>query len=196
MLIIFEGNDASGKSTLADEVARRTGLKIQRSEGPEKTPGEINRRIARYLDEYPREHIFDRHPCISHNIYRRLSDWMSPVSMGLMLEFEKLNKLVVYCRPDNPETAFSDHVVADERDTKEHLEAVASRYMELQAAYDEWALKNAHVIYRRGHQFDFTVSLIVTLYQRFRYRELQPAPGRPGFSQQVRSSSADEDDGA
>ena len=74
-MILLEGMDPSGKSTLGDELLRYlndnggNGYSMIHSGGPEKYPGEIIERIR----TLPRsgKFILDRHPLISQHVYAR-----------------------------------------------------------------------------------------------------------------------------
>lgn len=69
-MIILEGMDASGKTSLADELLRHlSGYSVIHSGGPEKHPGEIIERVR----TLPRKGKFllDRHPIISQHVYAR-----------------------------------------------------------------------------------------------------------------------------
>jgi hypothetical protein len=165
MNIILEGVDASGKSTLAKELAARTGLPIIPSEGPEKYFGEINERVKRYND-FNRPAIYDRHPIVSHYIYstvlRTLSDGIKP---ELIQEFMSRPHLIVYCRPTR--AGFSVHNLRPDEDP-DHVQQVADKYTGLVNMYDDWGLNHAHLIYNCGVNLDRTLSMITTLYMRYR----------------------------
>src|ERR1043166_7927791 len=67
-VIVIEGMDNSGKSTLARVIADHMGLAIQESEGPPRSADEINERVDRYSSMRD-THLFVRHPCVSNPIY-------------------------------------------------------------------------------------------------------------------------------
>lgn len=152
MQIIFEGPDGSGKTTLLTKLARETQWPIIPGEGPEKYPGEIMSRIKRYLKEgrYRENygalpHIFDRHPCISHQIYSRFTQ-VSRITEEATDQLYSLKNVIVYCQaPDDSQLI---HEQDKDHDTGEHLEAITSKHPEICYLYDRWALKRAHFIYR------------------------------------------------
>lgn len=163
MNILLEGVDASGKSTLARELMHKLNgtrafpWSYRRSEGPEKEPGEILKRIEHYNQES--QVIFDRHPIVSHPIYSKTVSWMTDIPNSVTEDFYTRPFLIVYCMPTA--RGFDAHEAIEGVDTAEHLEMVKNRYGELLADYNEWALRRAHMIYRCGEDFDATIHRIV-----------------------------------
>lgn len=139
MVIVIEGPDAAGKTTLAINLGYALHLRIQHSEGPEKWPGEIDERIRRYLKM--ENFIFDRHPCISNPIYSG-----NPINEQLMAEFMNTEPVFIYCRGN-----FMDRHVVKEHDSPDHLKKIHDQNDQIRKAYDDWGLENAHIIFRPGH---------------------------------------------
>jgi hypothetical protein len=162
MNIILEGVDASGKSTLATELAKNLRRSLIVSEGPEKDKGEIIRRIARY--ETYTNCIFDRHPIISHPIYSQFTPWMTRLSPMMLRDFYSRPHIIVYCQP-TPE-GFSRHIEG-EHDTAEHVELVSKNYQKFLADYNEWALRRAHVVYRCGERFEHTLNFLTAIGRNY-----------------------------
>src|SRR4051812_3455357 len=69
MQIVLEGPDNAGKSTLAAFLSERLGIPVKHSGGPSKHPGEVNER-ARAFGADDSDLIYDRHPCVSQNLYQ------------------------------------------------------------------------------------------------------------------------------
>lgn len=157
MIIVLEGCDASGKSTLSRVLADRLHWPVIPSEGPPKWPGEMNERVERYseMDNV----IFDRHPCVSQPIYGGIiSRARDTIDHKWIQQFNAKLPFFVLCRPNN--RGFDAHV-ANEGEDPEHLKSVAEKYNRLCEAYDNWGLQNAQIIYNIGQRFDETVALIV-----------------------------------
>ncbi len=162
MQIILEGVDASGKSTLAKAILHHLhGYAYRPSEGPEKEPGEILRRIEHYNYMHKSHVVFDRHPVISHPIYSKTVEWMTDIPHHVTADFYTRPQLIVYCMPTD--RGFDAHETVEGVDTAEHLAMVKTRYTELLADYNEWALRRAHMIYRCGENFDATVQRIIRI---------------------------------
>lgn len=155
-MIVIEGPDNSGKSTLAKYIAERRGLTIQESEGPPKSDQEINDRVIRYARMTGV--IFVRHPVISNGIYGKLRPEGDPIFPGLRDEFygEERN-LFIYCDP--LKRAFEGHVVKD-HDTQEHLQLLERNASVILMEYRKWAIQHAHLLYRIGDSMEKVVDLI------------------------------------
>lgn len=145
-MIIVEGPDAAGKSTLVDFIAHYTGWPIQRSEGPPKYPGEMNDRVRRYCD-LPADTIFDRHPVISQPIYGSLRTHHDRIHPPLIKETLDRAPTIIYCDP--PHDAMDRHIRSTV-DTDHHLDAVRSNFAHITSLYRMWAIHNAHIMYRIG----------------------------------------------
>lgn len=129
-MIIIEGLDATGKSVLAYHISRLTGWAVQRSEGPEKYPGEITKRIERYLAMSDNT-IFDRHPLISQFIYGALSNKTLPPQY-LLQELKRRDPYIIQSHPDNR----GEHILK-QYDTPEHLKLIKRR-QELKHLYEKF----------------------------------------------------------
>ncbi len=143
MNIILEGPDNSGKSTLAQHIATRTGRTIIASEGPEKWPGEINERVRRYAIH--NDVLFDRHPCVSQPIYGQIRK-NTQVEPALLEAFYASSPLFIYCEGRGLE----EHVLKD-HDSEEHIRAVYENHQWLSDQYLLWALDHAALTYRIGN---------------------------------------------
>jgi predicted HAD superfamily Cof-like phosphohydrolase len=156
-VIILEGPDNGGKSTLAAELARVTGLPVQGSEGPPKHEGEMNIRIRRYLDMGPA--IFDRFPAISNPIYdRALGRKADVIDPALIAEMYARSPVLVYCDPGD--RGLVGHVVK-ERESEEHIAGVTKNARYLVDLYQGWAMRKANMVYRIGDDKGQAVRRIV-----------------------------------
>ena len=166
-MIIVEGVDASGKSTLVKFLAQALRLPVQGSEGPPHYEGEMEKRIQRYSTLPPT--IFDRHPIISQSIYGSMRshrdtfdskwhDWL----------YNEKKPFIIYCDPG--ERGLTGHV-RNTVDTDEHLEQVRISYDTLRLHYRNWAINRAHFFYRIGDDMNrvlHAVSPRVDLYDDIR----------------------------
>jgi predicted HAD superfamily Cof-like phosphohydrolase len=151
MLICIEGPDASGKSTLAQYLARALALPVQSSEGPPQYPGEMTRRLQRYADTLPNDIIFDRHPCVSDLIYASAFGRPPGVSPIDVAEFYGRNPIFIYCVPVEGRC---DPHIAKTHDTIEHLANLKINHDKVIQGYFAWAQRHASFIYRIGDRMD------------------------------------------
>lgn len=143
-MIIIEGPDASGKSTLARHLAEVLSTDIFVGEGPPRYSGDIPQRLERY-DQLPPSTICDRHPAVSEDIYSRAIGRPTELTQAHMDAFYQQDHLLIYCDPQ----VIARHITKP-HDTHEHLEAVSKNRPQLVAFYRQWAIAHAHVVYRIG----------------------------------------------
>ena len=154
-MIIIEGVDATGKSTLAEHLARYNDRKtlIQESEGPARSIEEMTDRVERYrlLEEEAEgsgcEIIFVRHPLISEPLYanfvHRREPHVKPEAVSALYD---RRPLIIYCEPPT----FPVHHVLKSTDTPEFLAKLEEGKARLLLGYRQWALPQANIIYRIG----------------------------------------------
>lgn len=161
-MIIIEGMDNSGKSTLCRQIsAMLPTWQIQVSEGPPKYQGEQNERVKRYL-AYPKNTIYDRHPCVSQPIYGQMRTHSDSIDPALIESLYLLHPLFIYCDPGV--RGMQGHVERTEVDTPAHVAAIHENYRELLKMYREWALQHAQIIYRIGDPMKRILMMVETLY--------------------------------
>lgn len=162
-MIVIEGMDNSGKSTLAEEMASYFGLIVQESEGPPKSDQEINDRCELYGSMADR--LFVRHPVVSNAIYGKFRPEGNPIDPGRTILFYEDKPCLIYC--DAGTRGFDGHVLKD-HDTEVHQKLLATKQEELLKEYRLWAAQYAHFIYRIG---DDMQQLISTVYFWTQYAE-------------------------
>lgn len=121
MIVILEGADNSGKSTLAKRLSQETGLSVVHPGGP---PANIADAIVRCMEQNSLfmmstdvDFIFDRVTCISDRIYRGNSDYHKVFSLYQAAIAQAKNILVVYCNPSQERLRnFDDHVMQAHED--------------------------------------------------------------------------------
>jgi len=95
-MIILEGPDLGGKSTVGKMLSDMLGLKLHHFGGPPKSSVELITRISLA----PRKVIYDRHPCISEIIYGQLPGRTPLISQGYAISYLKtLDPIIFYCNP-------------------------------------------------------------------------------------------------
>lgn len=168
-MIIFEGLDATGKSTLAKYVAQRVleinkqSLTIQGSEGPAKSSEEIHDRIDKYAGMTAT--IFDRHPVVSQGIYtlvhHRSGEPTVHIRSDYLIRFYETRNLFIYC---DPITDVSHDGKPGEN--ARLIETIQEYRWELLVRYRSWAMRHAHVIYRVGMDMEIIVKLVSNCLDR------------------------------
>lgn len=162
-MIVIEGMDNSGKSTLAEAMATYFDLIVQESEGPPRSDEEINERVDRY--EKMEERLFVRHPCISNEIYGKMRPEGNPITPGRTMIFYEACPTLIYCDAGN--RGLEAHI-AKAHDTKRHLKNIEKNYNKLLELYRLWASQHAHFIYRIGDDMD---QLIATVFFFEQYKK-------------------------
>lgn len=142
--IVLEGPDNSGKSTLANVLSKAFNLPVKSSQGREKYPGEVNERVKSYLQDN-RSIIYDRHPVVSQTIYSLVVK-NTKIDEALVDQFYSSKPIFIYCKGLNK---MNGHI-QKEYDEPEYLSLISEKYDLLSAEYDDWAVNNAHLIYRIG----------------------------------------------
>lgn len=154
MNIVLEGPDGSGKSTLAAAMSEILGMPIVTGRGPVK-PGTEYERFFEHMNTD--NVIFDRHVCVSEMIYGPIFQ-RKKYADHFYRTMYKVNQIIIYCRA--PATALVDHVASSPTDTSEYLSQLDTHFAQVVQAYDAWALKHAHIVYRRDGYNPALVSLI------------------------------------
>lgn len=141
-MIIIEGMDNSGKSTLANAF----GLEIVHP-GPAPKTKDQERVFLREQAENARLPIvMDRVTCISQQIYQKKlfdNEYMEYLSSML----ETPHCVLIYCRP--PDEIILDHSthVAKDYDTPEQLEYLKQNGKQFIGSYDKLMYKLTHIRY-------------------------------------------------
>lgn len=161
-MIVIEGMDNSGKSTLAIGMAEYLGLLVQESEGPPKSDEEINARVDKY-DEARDRYLFVRHPCVSNMIYGQVRSEGDPVTFGRQSLFYERKPILIYC--DAGDRGLEHHVIKD-HDSPEHLRSITDNYLRLLQLYRLWAAERAHFVYRIGDDMEALIATIA-FYQEY-----------------------------
>lgn len=160
MQIVLEGPDNAGKTTLAAYLSEALGIPVVHSGGPSKYPGEVNER-SRTFNASDADRIYDRHPCVSQNIYQdALATGGERVSGDLIGEFYEQRPFIIYCRSRG---TLDGHEMSEHSDDS-YFRQVASHYFGLCQLYDDWALTRANLIYRIGDNMKDVANTIGAIY--------------------------------
>ena len=132
-MVILEGPDLSGKSTVGKMLAGITKLEIHHSGGPPKGTEEA---IARVYDT-PQNKILDRHICISEQIYGNMGRRNPKLTVSYMdLWLYKNQPLILFCDPGLEFLLSQLHLLKEKpHKTQEHIEQVRSTYKTIYHKY-------------------------------------------------------------
>lgn len=98
--IIFEGADASGKSTLARKVAEKSGRRLFLAGGAPKDFAEMWRMIDQQTTALESGQLIDRVSSVSQQVYRE-GLWQNAALDSVIKNYVQDGHLLVYCRPPN-----------------------------------------------------------------------------------------------
>jgi hypothetical protein len=153
MIVIVEGPDGAGKTTLIHQIRARSDryFWIMRPSRPPTSKPEILRTL-RWITSRPEklDLLFDRHPAISEQIY-------GPIFRGInhLAEFEGAKatrallggvSMIIYCRPSK------DRIRLNTRITPQ-MEGVPDLIDKIITAYD--SLMTELSLYKRVYHYDF-----------------------------------------
>lgn len=177
MLIVIEGPDNAGKSTLAAFISEQLNIPIRHSGGPSKYPGEIYERIdAFYHDDAP--YVCDRHPCVSQNLYLRSlrleGEWVDEPRIN---RFYDSKPLIIYCHNQSSSMQghqSSEHGAGIGFTSSDYERQVAQNIVALCDNYDRWAMKHANIFYRIGDDMNRVAQLVDSMTTRSLLETLHP----------------------
>lgn len=160
-MIIIEGHDASGKSTLAEYLSSTLELPIQESEGPPQSIEEMTERVNKYLNG-PEDVIYVRHPIISERIYGPIirPDKPNPITDDMVDRLIKRDPTFIYCDAGN--RGLTDHNIKPGEDPT-HLTGVQLNYANILGQYRLWAIGSAHIWYRIGDSMERVAHMLCTI---------------------------------
>lgn len=149
MIVVVEGPDGAGKSTLIDNLrvqSKRHFVALRRS-GPPDHPAEITSVInwINTMRDGLVPLICDRHPLISEPIYGmtlRGSNILSNVySVEDLKSMFKYIDRVIYCRPPDRTILSKMHENAQLKGVTEHIEKIIDLYDKTMMLLEEWGVR-------------------------------------------------------
>lgn len=142
MIVILEGADNSGKSTLAKKLGQGLKIDVVHPGGPPKNIIEVIARCEEQSAVFDLSTdvniIFDRVTCISDLIYRGRPEYNKIFKCFHKQLMTAENVVVIYCRPsDNRLKNFDDHIQQDHEDAAvvQHAKDNVDRII---SGYDSW----------------------------------------------------------
>jgi len=137
-MIILEGPDSSGKTTLAHALSETLGIPVHHFGGPPESAAELRERIDFMFDNKDFL-IYDRIPLISEQVFSilRRQNYMNVLtnSNADHVRLQELKPILIYCRPSDELLMACNHQVS-EHDTEDHIKAVEAHKKALLERYD------------------------------------------------------------
>lgn len=145
MIIILEGPDGGGKSTLAGKLVKDLNAKYYHSGGP-KTKSEMDMVIneLEIMAHSKSIIIVDRVPWISEMVYPYAFGRKPVLSVAEYLQHLKLPQKIIYCKPSGPAQMSLDY---KEHKPKEHTESVIKNHERIADLYDALFKRIPHIRY-------------------------------------------------
>lgn len=140
-MIVLEGPDNAGKSTLGDQLSRALMSELVHTSKPGRSLEEMQEIMSDILLNQTPDIIYDRVPIISEQIYgpiiRNENKFAGEVGNRTMELFLGREPLIIYCRRE-PEELVKIPLEQKEHDTPEHIEKVTARILTIAQAYDDF----------------------------------------------------------
>lgn len=156
-MIIIEGPDNAGKSTLAQQLSKAIGIPIHHSGGPALNDEEIIHRAERIFDTgNVRPLLYDRVPFISDYVYRTvMQDKPSPFTDKNLVDryirrMKKLHPVVILCWPPIPVMMALESHERSPHETEEHFNKVKDHQEQLIHSYSQLFVDIPH------YKYDYT----------------------------------------
>lgn len=168
-MIILEGPDHSGKSTLAAELAKALGYIVIHPGGAPKTPTQelIFMMEQKAITYNHNAIIHDRVTCISQPVYNTMrgdgtnGDQYIPYIRQLEVN---PNVVIVYCRPPLDKMLGLENHEVKAHETVEHVRMVEQNQRQLVASYDAIMANILHI------KYDYTTMSVKDLLAKLRMR--------------------------
>jgi adenylate kinase family enzyme len=139
-VIIIEGPEGSGKTTLAKMLEEEAELNYHHSTGPPEDVADLDNRLDRSMELLNMRFVQDRSPWISEPIYSALLDGpqIYPYWNVYMAGLKAVNAKVVYCRP--PDEIIFENMLQDEKSWKSAslTQRIVKKRAYLLALYDRF----------------------------------------------------------
>lgn len=133
-MIVIEGMDGSGKTTLAKQLAKELGVQYFHHGEPPKDFADFRRKCVRSAILFQRPIIQDRSPFISESIYGMFRNREPYITVEKSQEQLKsaLGVIIIYCRPER-------HIHQPKNyDSADYLNWLKINWKRIQSYYDSY----------------------------------------------------------
>lgn len=138
-MIVLEGPDNAGKSTLGKQLSERFGGEVYHSSDPKMSYEQLRDKMRAIIGDPRRDAIYDRVPLISEGIYgsvlRGVNRFNNHEGAGLWQLFAAAKPLIIYCRPTDETISVGLEFKPGE--TEDHIAAVRQKHLVIAHAYDQ-----------------------------------------------------------
>lgn len=145
-MIVLEGPDNAGKSTLGRQLSERFGVDVHHSSNPKMDYAQLRDKMREIINDPRRDAIYDRVPLISEGIYgtilRGVNRFNCHEGQGLWQLFAASNPLIIYCRP--PDETINVGLEFKPGESEDHIKAVREKHLVIAHAYDDLMTALAH----------------------------------------------------
>ena len=151
-LVIVEGPDGAGKSTLIQNLVALGGFVSAHTGGPPRDKQDLEDKLAKVtasLDAAGSDTlVLDRHPAVSDPIYSKVTGSRSFATPGELGEqVEALNPVFVYCRGSADSMRANISKSPKVHKPQEHLLKVIQKHGEIVKLYDAFFAQTPHIRY-------------------------------------------------
>lgn len=137
-MIVLEGPDSSGKTTLAERLARDLKKTVVHSGGPPKSDAEMLHRVHTAIHRSSHDVIYDRFPVISDPIYAKALGRSTVITRVHAIELSWCNPIVIQCVSPSGLLTIQNGLF----DTPEHAAGVVREHERLKHYYDAYFTEN------------------------------------------------------
>lgn len=137
-MIILEGPDGGGKTTLASSISEMTAWPVIGSEGPTHSLDDFYGRLDRYALRGSQV-IYDRHPIISEQVYGQAygRQYRVPEIAKQWLQLQQ--PLIIYCTSPSGELGDQGNLAID---TEEYVAKLRAHHNIIKQLYESYFLNN------------------------------------------------------
>lgn len=159
-MIVLEGCDGAGKSTLGEQLAKAYQLPlVHQKGGPNRTQEELFADMRERNERQKTELvIYDRIPIISENVYGKIlrghSRMENPEGLVMFNQWIETKPLLIYCRPPVSRLVNSE-LIKKEHDSAEHIDQLKTRIVQVSACYDDLMINLFAVMYGRVYVYNW-----------------------------------------